>query len=41
VPVTLWREAGLIHGFIRMSMVSSRAKAVLSRTALWMRKAMG
>ncbi|MFT3819293.1 MAG: alpha/beta hydrolase [Rubrivivax sp.] len=40
VPVTLWREPGLIHGFFRMAMVSARARQVLERTAAWLGQAL-
>lgn len=40
VPVTLWREAGLIHGFMRMAMASKKSMAVLVRTTAWIREAL-
>jgi len=40
VPVTLWRHAGLIHGFFRMGLASVRAREALARTAAWIAAAM-
>ncbi|MGE4243111.1 alpha/beta hydrolase [Ramlibacter sp.] len=40
VPVTLWRHEGLIHGFFRMSLASTRAKDAVTRTAEWIGEAM-
>lgn len=38
--VTLWRYDGLIHGFFRMGLASSRAKQAVERCAAWIRQAM-
>lgn len=40
VPVTLRRQAGLIHGFLRMFGVSDKARDAMEYTAQWIRQAM-
>lgn len=40
VPVTLWRHAGLIHGFIRMAALSAQARSALVRTGAWIQRVM-
>jgi acetyl esterase len=40
VPVTLWRHPGLIHGFFRLSLASTRAKEAVARTSAWIADAM-
>ncbi len=40
VPVTLWRHDGLIHGFFRMALASTRAKEAIVRTSAWIADAM-
>ena len=40
VPVTLWREAGLIHGFVRMGFESRRARSAVERCAQWVTAAL-
>jgi acetyl esterase len=41
VQVTLWREAGLIHGFVRMGLASRRAQTAIERCAQWVSSALG
>lgn len=40
VTVTLWREAGLIHGFARMGLASAAAKRASARCAQWIAAAL-
>lgn len=40
VPVTLWRHEGLIHGFFRMALASTRAKQAIVRTSAWIADAL-
>jgi acetyl esterase len=40
VPVELWRQQGLIHGYFRMALASTRAREELAGTAAWIASAM-
>jgi len=40
VTVTHWNHDGMIHGFFRMSLASTRAKEAVTRTAQWISDAM-